>query len=157
MSTQDIPVLGAQRFLRGMPDAHLARLAAACRHVAIGAGQQLCHEGETASRFWLIDAGQVTVDVSVPGSSRVIIDILGRGDLLGLSWMLPPYQCRLRAIATQPTEAFEFDAQSVRAACDSDASLGYEFTKRLSGVIVRRLQATRTRLLDVGSRADVMA
>lgn len=156
MIAQDTAVLGAQRFLRGMPRDQLAVLATTCRHVVVPAGQRLFDEGATADRFWLIDSGLVTVDVSVPGDGPVVIEILGRGDLLGLSWLQPPYQWRLRAIATQPTGAFEFDASSVRMACHNDASLGYEFNKRLSAVIMHRLQATRARLLDVASRAAVM-
>jgi CRP/FNR family transcriptional regulator, cyclic AMP receptor protein len=154
MTSQDIAVLGAQQFLRGMPGGHLASLAAACTHITVPAGQRLFDEGHTASRFWLIDAGQVTLDMTVPGYGRVIIETLGRGDLLGLSWLQPPYQWRLRATATQPTQAFEFDARAVRAACDEDAALGYEFTRRLSAVIARRLQATRARLLEMSVRAD---
>lgn len=157
MNTENTALLGAQRFLRGMSPDQLAVLARACRHVAIPAGQPLFEEGSTADRFWLIDAGLVTVDVTVPGNGRVVIEILGRGDLLGLSWVQPPYQWRLRAMATQPAEAFEFDAWAVRAACRNDASLGYEFNRRLSAVIARRLDATRARLLEMSSRAEVMA
>jgi CRP-like cAMP-binding protein len=157
MNAADTAVLGAQRFLRGMPLDQVAVLARACRHVVLPAGKPLFEEGSTADRFWLIDAGLVTVDVTVPGDDRVVIEILGRGDLLGLSWVQPPYQWRLRAVATQPTQAFEFDAGSVRAACHNDTSLGYEFSRRLSAVIMRRLEATRTRLLEMGSRAEVIA
>jgi CRP-like cAMP-binding protein len=71
---------------------HLAKLAAWCRHVEVPARQRLLHEGQTADRFWLIDAGQAELDASVPGHGRLIIDTLGRGDVLGLSWILPP--CR---------------------------------------------------------------
>lgn len=155
MITEETAVLGAQRFLRGMPANQLATLTAACRHVIIPCGQRLFDEGATADRFWLVDAGLVTVDVAVPGDGRVVIEILGRGDLLGLAWLQPPYQWRFGAKATQPTEAFEFDARAVRAACDNDPSLGYEFTRRLSAVIVRRLQATRGRLIDMSAQVHV--
>lgn len=156
MIAQDAAVLGAQRFLRGMPSDQVAALARTCRHVVVPAEQPLFDEGATADRFWLIDSGLVRVDVMVPGGGPVVIEILGRGDLLGLSWLQPPYQWRLRAIATQPTGAFEFDAWAVRNACHNDAELGYEFNQRLSAVIMHRLEATRARLLEVASRADVM-
>lgn len=157
MNGENTALLGAQHFLRGMSRDQLAVLAKACKHVEIPAGQPLFEQGSTADRFWLIDAGLVTVDVAVPGSGRVVIEILGRGDLLGLSWVQPPYQWRLRAMATQPTEAFEFDAWSVRAACRNDPALGYEFNRRLSAVIARRLDATQARLLEMSSRTEVMA
>jgi CRP/FNR family transcriptional regulator, cyclic AMP receptor protein len=155
MTIRDITVLQAQPFLRGMRADHVARLAACCRHVEVPARQRLFDEGQTASWFWLVDAGQVELDARVPGHGRLIIDRLGRGDVLGVSWASPPYQWRFGAVATQPMQAFEFDARAVRAACEDDPALGYEFCRRFSAVLVRRLQSTRTRLLDMSARADV--
>ena len=152
MTSQQISVLGAQPFLRGMPSAQLAELAELCEHTSIPSSQRLFDEGSRADRFWLIDAGQVTLDASVPGQGRVIVETLGRGDVIGLSWMLPPYQWRFGAIATQPTQAFVFDASAVRAACDADPLLGYELSRRFSVVVVHRLQATRARLIEACAR-----
>jgi CRP/FNR family transcriptional regulator, cyclic AMP receptor protein len=152
MTKQQISVLGAHAFLRGMPSAQLAELAELCEHVSIPSRQRLFDEGSRADRFWAIDAGQVTLDASVPGQGRVIIETLGRGDVIGLSWMLAPYQWRFGAVAMQPTQAFVFDAPAVRAACDADPLLGYELSRRFSAVVVRRLQATRARLIEACAR-----
>jgi len=148
MTKEQVSVLGAQPFLRGMPAAQLAELAGLCEHVTIPSRQRLFEEDSRADRFWIIDAGQVTLDASIPGDGRMVIETLGRGDVLGLSWMLPPYQWRYGAVATQPTQAFVFDAPAVRAACDADPVLGYELSRRFSAVVVRRLQATRARLIE---------
>jgi len=156
MTTQETSVLAAQPFLRGMPPAQLRELAGLCEHVMVPAGQRLFEEGSTADRFWIIDAGQVTLDASVPGQGRVIIETLGRNDVIGLSWMQPPYQWRFGAVATQPTQAFAFDARAVRAACDSDPVLGYELSRRFSAVVVHRLQATRARLLEAWAHPEQM-
>jgi len=51
-------------------------------------------------------------------------------------------------VAAQPTQAFVFDARAVRTACARDPVLGYELSRRFSAVVVRRLQATRARLLE---------
>jgi CRP/FNR family transcriptional regulator, cyclic AMP receptor protein len=152
MTKQQTTVLGAQPFLRGMPPGQLAELAGLCEHVTIRSGQRLFDEGARADRFWIIDAGQVRLDAAVPGNGRVIIENLGRGDVIGLSWMTPPYQWRFGAVATQPTQAFEFDAAAVRAACDADPVLGYELSRRFSAVVVHRLQATRARLIEACAR-----
>jgi CRP/FNR family transcriptional regulator, cyclic AMP receptor protein len=154
MTEHETSVLAAQPFLRGMPPAQLPELARLCEHVTMPAGQRLFEEGSTAQRFWIIDAGQVTLDASVPGRGRVIIETIGRNDVIGLSWMQPPYHWRFGAVATQPTQAFAFDARAVRAACDADPALGYELSQRFSAVLVRRLQATRTRLLEVCTHTE---
>ena len=155
MAEQDKSVLGAQPFLRGLSDQHLTRLAALCQHITVPARHRLFEEGATADRFWLIDAGQVKLDAMVPGGSRLIIETLGRGDIVGLSWMMPPYQWGFGAITAQPTQAFEFDARAVRQACEDDPALGYELGQRFSRVMVRRLQATRARLVEVCAHAQV--
>jgi CRP/FNR family transcriptional regulator, cyclic AMP receptor protein len=154
MTEQETSVLAAQPFLRGMPPAQLRELAALCEHVTVPAGQRLFEEGSRADRFWIIDAGRVTLDASVPGRGRVTIETLGRNDVVGLSWLHPPYQWRFGAIATQPTQAFAFDARAVGKACDADPVLGYELSRRFSAVVVRRLQATRARLIDAWAQPE---
>ena len=154
MAEQETSVLAAEPFLRGMPPAQLRALAALCEHVAVAAGRRLFEEGAAADRFWIIDAGQVTLDATVPGRGRVVIETLGRSDVIGLSWMQPPYQWRFGAVATQPTQAFAFDARAVREACHDDPVLGYELSQRFSAVVVRRLQATRARLIDAWAHRE---
>ncbi len=141
-------IVGAHAFLRSMPRSQAAQLAALARHVSLPAHYRMFEEGTAAHSFWLIDAGQVAVDVLVPGQGRITIDMLGRGDLLGLSWLVPPYVWQYGAITTQPMQAFEFDAGAVRAACERDPVLGYEFMTRMMAVAARRLQATRARLIN---------
>src|SRR5260370_14253909 len=102
LTRQEASVLGAPPFLRGLPPAPLGELAGICEHVTVPAGWRLFDEGSTAGRFWIIDAGQVTLDASVPGRGRVIIETLGRNDVIGLSWMLPPYQWRVWAGSPPP-------------------------------------------------------
>jgi CRP/FNR family cyclic AMP-dependent transcriptional regulator len=153
MSAQERPAIGTHLFLRGLHHDHLTQLAAVSRHVTVPVGQRIFEEGAAADRFWLIEAGQVALDAMVPGNGRVIIEMLGRGDVLGLSWLLTPHQWRFGAVATQPMQAFEFDARAVRAACDGDPALGYELSRRFSVVMLRRLQATRARLLDASARS----
>jgi CRP/FNR family transcriptional regulator, cyclic AMP receptor protein len=156
MTAQEKSVLAAQPFLRGLPDQHLDTLAVLCRHVAVPSGQRLFDEDARADRFWLIDAGQVVIDTIVPGQGRLVIETLGRGDVTGVSWLLPPpHTWRFGAVTTQPMQAFEFDARAVRAACDSEPALGYELSRRVAGIVVRRLEATHARLIDFCARSGV--
>ena len=83
-----------------------------------------------------------------PGAGRVVIQAIGRGDMLGVSWFIPPFQWQFGAVTGQPTELFEFDAAAVRERCESDPDFGYEFTRRMIVVVARRLQATRIQLLE---------
>lgn len=141
-------IIGAEPLLRGMPADQVARLAAMAQHVCFPARHRLFEEGAPADRFWIIDAGAAALDVLVPGVGRLTVETLGRGDAVGLSWLVPPHQWKFGAVCTQPMQAFEFDARAVRAACNEDPALGYAVTMRFLGVAAHRLQATRTRLLQ---------
>ena len=48
-------------------------------------------------------------------------------------------------------QAFELDGRAVREMCAADPGFGYELTRRLLAVVTHRLQATRTRLLDLNA------
>ena len=148
MTVHEQSVLGARPFLRGMAPQHIARLAELSRHVSLPVRYRLFEEGGTADKFWLIDAGQVALDAMVPGNGRLVIETVGRGDVVGLSWQLPPYQWHYGAITTEPMQAFEMDAKAIRAACNDDPELGYELTRRFLALTVKRLHATRERLLE---------
>ena len=79
------------------------------------------------------------------------IDTIGMGELLGWSWMFPPYRWAFGAVTARQTEAFEFDARMVRGCCQADPELGYDLTQRLARVLAKRLQATRVRLITASS------
>ncbi len=146
------PALAGHQFTRGMPADYVAALSGAAKHIKVPARYRLFDEGGTADRFWLIQAGQVALDMSVPGRGLVVIEALGMGDVIGWSWLYPPYQWRLGAVALRPTQAFEVDGPAVRQMCAADAGFGYELTRRFLAVVVHRLQATRTRLIDISAQ-----
>jgi CRP/FNR family transcriptional regulator, cyclic AMP receptor protein len=152
MNTTGAPPLSVHPFVRGMADEHISRLDQITRYISVPARHRLFEEGGTADHFWLIEAGQVALDLAVPGYGRVIIETLGRGDVIGWSWLFPPYQWQLGAVTLQPTQAFELDSRAVLALCDADPVFGHELTRRVIPVVVRRLQATRSRLIAVYGR-----
>ena len=141
--------LAGHAFLRGMAGSHLAVLARDCWVVPVRQGHRLFVEGDTAHRFWLIRSGHVALDVHAAGGGQLIVETLGRGDLLGLSWLVRPYQWQFSATAVEDTMTFEFNADAVRVACESDTDLGYQLLQRVMAVASSRLQATRVRMLDI--------
>jgi len=139
--------LAAQPFLRGMPPGQLDPLAAVASDVTFPAGRRVFEDGGYAARFWLIQSGYVNLDMQVPGEGPVIIDTIGIGELLGLSWLFPPYRWSFGAVCVTPVEAFEFDANAVREYCATDPVFGSEFSYRLIRVLATRLQRTRAKLI----------
>ena len=139
--------LATHPFLHGISRDHLAMLAQAASDVTVPARHRFFEDGGHATHFWLVQSGHVTVDVHVPGQGRVPIDSIGMGQLVGWSWLFPPFTWAFGAVAASPVEAFEFDARAVRAFCACDPALGYEVTWRLAQVVTKRLRTTRSRLI----------
>ncbi|NIK59147.1 Crp/Fnr family transcriptional regulator [Kribbella shirazensis] len=114
-------------------------------------GERLFDEGGYAGFCWLIRHGRVALDSTVPGRGQVVVQTLGPGDLLGWSWLIPPYRWHFGARAVGTVEATVFDGEQLKALADQDPRLGYVLTRHLLGVVLDRLQSTRARLLDLYS------
>ena len=139
--------LATHPFLHGMSADQLGMLAEAARDVSFPARQRLFEDGGNATRFWLIQSGHVSLDLHIPGEGPVVIETIGMGELLGWSWLFPPYKWAFGAVAATAVEAFEFDAPAVRERCAAEPGLGYELNQRISRVLAKRLQSTRIRLI----------
>lgn len=138
-------------FLAGMNHTQLTLLTdcAVARHFS--ATQTILHQREFANGFYLIETGKVAIEsVASPGKS-IPLQTLGPGDLLGWSWMFPPYVWQFTARAVEPCTALFFYAAILREYCEKDHSLGYELLKRISAVMVSRLQAAHDRMVSIDS------
>ena len=153
MTEATAAALAIHPFLHGMPGDQLAVLAQAARDVRFPARHRLFEDGGSAGRFWLIQSGCVALDLNVPGQGRTRIETIGMGEMLGWSWLFPPFAWAFGAVTIGPVEAFEFDGRDVRAYCAADPALGYELTRRLVRVIANRLQATRVKLISVSAQS----
>jgi CRP-like cAMP-binding protein len=150
--------LAEHPFLAGMPATWLEPLSYQAKRSARHSGVRLFHEGHPADRFWLIDSGQVALDMHLPGRGDVVVETLGPGTVVGWSWLFPPYTWHFGAMAVEETHAIEFDAKGVLRVCERDPALGYDLSRRFMGVLLDRLQATRVRLLDLyGPRQEAQA
>jgi CRP/FNR family cyclic AMP-dependent transcriptional regulator len=144
--------LAAHPFLHGMSRDHLAVLSRAGSDVTFPVRHRFFEDGGHATRFWLVRSGHVAVDVHVPGEGRVPIDTIGMGEMIGWSWLFPPYEWAFGAVAASPVEVFEFDAGAVREWCASDPAFEYEVTRRVAQVLTKRLKSTRNRLITASIR-----
>src|SRR5215469_4821051 len=139
--------LATHSFLHGISADQLDMLAKGARDVSFPARYRLFEDGGNATRFWLIQSGHVALDLHVPGEGPVVIETIGMGELLGWSWLFPPYRWAFGAVAVTAVEAFEFNAPAVRELCACDPGLGYELNQRITRVLAKRLQATRIRMI----------
>lgn len=137
------------RLLRAVPAEYRDRMMTVAREVSFPQDTRVFEERGTADRFWVIRSGAITLDLRLPGARTVTVETLGPGDLLGWSWMFPPYEWDFGAEALSPVRAYEFDGAEVRELCERDPALGFALVRAVAQVLANRLHAARSRLLNL--------
>ena len=110
-------------------------------------GTLVVETGEPANCFYLIVKGHVVLETR-GDHSPLRVQTIGPGDVLGWSWLFPPYCWHFDAIAKERTEAIFFYGSRLRQECDRNHDFGYELFKRMSQILVTRLQSTRERWIE---------
>ena len=120
-------------------------------HIQFDAGQFILHEGDEANNFYVIRHGKIAIKLFSAERGSLTIQTIGEGEVLGWSWLIPPYRWRFDAQAIEITRAVALDARCLRNKCEQDHDLGYELLKRFSSIVAHRLEAICLQLLDVYS------
>jgi CRP-like cAMP-binding protein len=136
----------------GLPASAIEEVARATRALRFDPGQAVITEGGEATDMYLVLAGHLALSAHAPGKGRLLIQTLGAGEVLGLSWLFAPYRWRFDAHAVEASELLALDALVLRAVVADDARFGYKFLMRVTPVVLDRLQQTRLRLLDLYSK-----
>ncbi|GGW13004.1 hypothetical protein GCM10018980_06980 [Streptomyces capoamus] len=138
----------AIKLLTALPQAQRERLMELAKEVSFREDTRIFEPGGTADRFWVIRSGAVHLDQQVTSRQRVTVASLGAGDLLGWSWLFPPYQWDFGAVAFTDVRAYEFDGPSVLGLCVEDPLLGLSLVRTVAEVLASRLETTRGKLMD---------
>jgi len=128
---------------------HRATISGCGRNQVFQPDAYLMREGDPAELFYVIREGTVALETFVPQRGAVTLQTLHGGDLLGWSWLFPPYRTAFDGRALDTVHALQFDGTCLRGKSDSDPSLGYDLLKLFAAVIIQRLQHTRLQLLDL--------
>ena len=142
-------LLHEHAFFAGLDEPTLELISGCGINVHFAPDQAILTAHGAADRFYVIRTGKVAVEVDAPRSGPIILETLGPGEILGVSWLLPPHTWTFDARAIEDTSAVSIDAECLRGKCDEDPLLGYELFKRFAALVHNRLQASRLQLLDM--------
>ena len=115
--------------------------------------EYLEREGEAANSFYVLRGGSVALEVFNPRGGAILIETMHEPEVVGWSWLFPPYRTAFDIRSVGVTKAITLDGACLRGKLETDPQLGYELMKRFARIMVDRLQATRLRLLDVYGHA----
>ena len=142
-------VITEHPFLRGLKPENLRLFADSALRMSYQTGELIFREGDPANRFYLIEQGRVSLESQRRDESSVALQVISQGDVLGWSWLFPPYYWHFDARALEPTTAIFFYGTRLREQCELDHAFGYEMMKRMMRVAIQRLQATRQQLHSI--------
>jgi len=142
-------LLGGHPFFAGLGADAMELIAGCASNVHFAEGGYIFSQGEEASRFYLIRRGRVALEIRSPEKGSLVIDTIDEGEVLGWSWLVPPYKYFFDARAVTPVSATALDGACLRGKSEADAELGYELLKRVTAEMLKRLQSARIRLLDL--------
>ncbi len=124
---------------------------------SFNAGESIFKAGEPAINFYMILSGKVSLDVYTPGKGRINVTTLSGQDILGWSWLFPPYEWHFDANVVEDVEVVKWNGTAMRKKCESNNRFGYKLMKCFSQIMLDRLVATRLQVCDLykGHSVDV--
>jgi len=150
METQTLEGIIAQHpFFAGLGHEYTSLLVGCASNVRFEPNHYILREGAEANEFYLIRQGRVAIEILPPQRRAVVVDTLGEGDILGWSWLLPPYTWKFHARAVEVTRAISLDGRCLRTKCEENHELGFQLLRRFAHIMDRRVEAARLQLLDM--------
>jgi CRP-like cAMP-binding protein len=149
MSFKIEDVLSNHKFLAGMDDRLIQVLASCAAMRQFYPEQYIFRQGEKAEQFYLIRSGQIDVEAFSAFGGPVLIQSLKDGDVLGWSWLVPPYEWRFDARVVKPTEVVALDARDLHGILAVNHELGYELLRRFLVIITERLESERLQMVSL--------
>ena len=143
--------LGNHAFGSGLPPPAIRMLASIAQPCDFKAGEYLWKQGDHAKVLYLIDSGQIALEILVPHQGPLQIETLSAGEVLGWSCLIEPYRWHFDARALEDVSALVLEGKRLRQQCDDHPTVGYRILKQLTPFLEMRLQKTRLRILELNS------
>ena len=135
-------------FFKGMSEDYVKLLAEFASEKHAARDEVLFQLGKPADKFYLLRSGKVSVQVPALVGPPLELQLLGEDQLLGWSWLIPPYRWNFLARAVEESELIEFDGGAILARCEADPGFGYDLFKRFAALMSERLESARLKMID---------
>ena len=140
--------LAEHPIFRGLSTSVLGKILDCAVDERFDAGQPIFREGEEANRMYVVRRGKIALEVFRLDPGPITVQMLGENDVLGWSWLVPPYRWRFDARASTPSAACAIDGLWLRQECERSPRLGHEIVKRVMLVMEQRMQAMRLQFVE---------
>jgi CRP-like cAMP-binding protein len=142
-------LLNEHGFFKTMSPASRSLIAGCGKNVHFKSGELLARTDDSANQFFAIRSGRAAIELHSPERGPLILQTVEAGDIVGWSWLFPPYRWKFDVRAVDDVRAISFDGECLRGKCERDPAMGYDFMKRFAQVFMERLESARLQLLDL--------
>ena len=141
--------LSEHPIFKGLPYATISNIISCASEKSFAQSDSVFLEGEEANCFYIILSGVVDLSIHTNNRGPITIQSLHGGEVLGWSWLFPPFIWHFDATAREDTSTIKIDGKCIRRKSKKDPVLGHELMHRFSKVMLGRLNATRLQLVDM--------
>lgn len=135
-------------FFAGMEKEFLSIVISSASERVFARGEIIFREGKPASHFYLIESGRVGLEAHEPADGTFPVQELHAGEVLGWSWLVPPFVSHFQARALEQTRTIVLDGAHLLIAAEQNKQFGFDLLRRVTRTMVQRLEATRTRFIE---------
>jgi heterodisulfide reductase subunit A-like polyferredoxin/CRP-like cAMP-binding protein len=128
------------------------------RVVTFRPGERIFTEGDEARELYVIHEGRVALEMRPPQDDgeaprSVIVTVLGPGEPLAWSAVVPPFVLTVSAVCVEPAVLVALDARPLRRLLALDWEVGYHIMAGLVDLIESRLAHVRARMAQIQATA----
>jgi CRP-like cAMP-binding protein len=125
---------------------HLHKLAAIATEINFPEGETIYREGEEGKAIYLVQKGEVVIEMVLSVDNAITLFTIGPGELFGWSSLFPARRKQARARVQKTTQAIVINARQLRNLFRSDHKLELAIMNRMNQVIAERVYSARLQL-----------
>ncbi|MDA3874457.1 MAG: cyclic nucleotide-binding domain-containing protein [Kiritimatiellae bacterium] len=143
---ENVQFLKEHPVFQRLSEVYLHQLAEHMEVVNLDAGHTLFEEGESAELFYIVMEGTVDLYARISEDEEEWVQLIDVGEVIGWSWLVPPYRWAFSAKSREGAMLMQFDAKAIRDLCDRDPAFGYGTMKQICSLMLGRLHTIRAQM-----------
>ena len=147
----DLNGLKSIKLLNYLNDSMLENLLKITDKIEYKSGDYIFREGDDAWRLYAVIAGKVGLEIEKSSSTRILIDNVTQGMMLGFSALVDTEEKKYTTSARvlKDTKLFVWKAEDLEALFSQNYEMGFLFMKRIAKIVKTRLQIRNVQFLDI--------
>lgn len=143
---ENVQFLKEHPVFQRLSEVYLHQLAEHMEVANLDAGSILFEEGGSAELFYIVMEGTVDLYARISEDEEEWVQLIDVGEVIGWSWLVPPYRWAFNAKSREGAMLMQFDAKAIRDLCDRDPAFGYGTMKQICSLMLGRLHTIRAQM-----------